>query len=93
MYMGNITVKRPEKEELQQAGVFSWPVWEKEVSQFSWIYSKEEACYIVDGKATVTPQDGRTAVTIEAGDYVVFPAGMQCIWEVHEDIKKHFNFE
>ena len=91
--MENITIKKLKKDALHEAGVFSWPLWEKEVSKFSWIYSKDEACYIVDGKATVTPRDGREAVVIEAGDYVVFPAGMECIWEVHEDIKKHFNFE
>jgi len=90
--MGNIVVKRLKEEELHEAGVFSWSIWEKEVSKFSWIYSQQEACYIVDGKATVTPNDGRKAVTIGSGDYVVFPAGMECVWEVHEDIKKHFNF-
>lgn len=90
--MKNITVKRLKENELVPKGILSWPIWEKEVSEFSWIYSKEEACYIVDGKATVTPNDGREPVTIEAGDYVVFPAGMECVWKVHEDIKKHFNF-
>lgn len=91
--MKEITIKRLSEEELEKSGVFSWPVWEKEVSKFSWIYSQEEACYIVDGRATITPCDGRRPVTVQGGDYVVFPSGMECVWEVHEDIKKHFSFE
>ncbi|OGV31589.1 MAG: cupin [Lentisphaerae bacterium GWF2_45_14] len=91
--MKKITVKRLEDEELCKRGIFSWPIWEKEVSKFSWIYSEEEACYIVDGKATVTPLDGQHAISVSSGDYVVFPAGLECIWEIHEAIKKHFNFE
>jgi uncharacterized cupin superfamily protein len=33
------------------------------------------------GKVTVTP-DGGAPVEIKAGDYVTFPAGMKCTWEV-----------
>ena len=91
--MKKIVVRKLGHDELHESGVFSWPVWEKEVSKFPWIYSEEEACYIIEGKATVTPACGGEAVTVESGDYVVFPAGMECTWEIIEDIKKHFNFK
>jgi uncharacterized cupin superfamily protein len=41
---------------------------------------------------TVTPDDGRAAVTVGAGDMVVFPDGMSCTWDVKKAIKKHYNF-
>ena len=44
-------------------------------------YSSSETCLILKGKVTVTP-DGGAPVEISAGDYVVFPAGMKCTWEV-----------
>ena len=32
-------------------------------------------------------------VNIEKGDYVIFPKGLQCVWEVHKSIKKHYMFK
>jgi hypothetical protein len=32
------------------------------------------------------------AVEFGAGDYVVFPVGLKCTWEIKEKIKKHYNF-
>jgi len=29
---------------------------------------------------------------IKAGDFVTFPAGMDCVWDVKEAIHKHYNF-
>jgi len=42
-------------------------------------------------KVTVIP-DYDVPVEIEAGDYVIFPAGMSCTWDVTEAIDKHYNF-
>jgi hypothetical protein len=33
---------------------------------------------------TVTPSDGRKAATFGKGDFVTFPAGMSCTWDVTE---------
>lgn len=43
-------------------------------------------------EVTVTPDDGRQAVTVGAGDMVVFPNGMSCTWDVKKAIRKHYNF-
>ncbi|SIN77831.1 hypothetical protein SAMN05443662_0581 [Sulfurivirga caldicuralii] len=77
--------------ELQRLGVENWPIWEKEVSSFPWEYDTDETCYILDGRVTVTPEDGEP-VEIEAGDLVTFPKGMRCTWEIHEPIRKHYTF-
>jgi len=90
--MSEIVVERdPNTAELKARGVMSWPVWEKEVSTFPWTYDDRETCYVLEGEVVVTP-DGGAPVTIQAGDYVTFPAGMSCTWEVRQPIRKHFSF-
>ncbi|MDX1335717.1 MAG: cupin domain-containing protein [Gammaproteobacteria bacterium] len=90
--MSEIVVERdPDTTELESRGVMSWPVWEKEISTFPWTYDDRETCYVLEGEVVVTP-DGGTPVTIQAGDYVTFPAGMSCTWEVRQPIRKHFSF-
>lgn len=84
-------IHNPSQETLENMNVNSWPIWEKEVSEFPWTYDMKEICYILEGKVTVTP-DGGDAVTVSAGDMVTFPQGMSCFWEIHEDIRKHFQF-
>ncbi len=72
--------------------VDDWPTWSKEVSEFDWQYDQSETCYIIEGKAIVTPEEGEP-VTIQAGDMVTFPKGMKCRWQILEDIEKHYRFE
>ncbi len=72
-------------------GVYDWATWEKEVSEFPWEYKMTESCYIIDGEAIITPEDGEP-VTIERGDYVIFPKGMKCTWKIIEPIEKYYNF-
>ena len=40
---------------------------------------------------TVTPEGG-TPVRFGAGDLVVFPAGMDCRWDVQKAVRKHYRF-
>ena len=77
--------------QLESLGVYDWPVWEKEVSRFDWTYDTEESCYIIARRVTVTPTGG-TPVEITVGDYVIFPAGMSCVWDISEPISKHYRF-
>jgi uncharacterized cupin superfamily protein len=72
--------------------VEDWPVWSKEVSEFDWEYDRTETCYIIEGKAIVTPENGE-AITIESGDMVSFPKGMKCRWNIVEPLEKHYNFD
>ncbi len=87
-----ITVEQnPSRSQLEALGVFDWPVWEKEVSRFDWTYDAQETCYILSGEVTVTPEGGEP-VRISAGDYVIFPAGMSCVWDITDPISKHYQF-
>jgi hypothetical protein len=85
-------IHRPDRDHLERLGVFDWPVWEKEVSTFPWHYDEREVCYILEGQVTVTPDDGGEPVTVGEGDLVTFPEGMDCTWEIHRDIRKHYRF-
>jgi len=87
----NIRVERHDQETLKKIGVFSWPIWEKEASRFDWHYSEPETCYFLEGEVTIeTPDGGET--DIRAGDYVEFPRGLTCTWNIHKAVRKHYNF-
>ena len=85
-----IRVEKLGPEELKRQGVFSWPVWEKEVSRFDWTYDSEEQCYFLEGRVTV--RAGEETAEIRAGDFVTFPRGTRCVWEIHEPVRKHYRF-
>lgn len=87
--MDEMTVRRPDRDELEEMGVFAWPVWDKGPSRFPWSYSEQEVCYLLEGRATITPDDGEP-VTLQAGDLVTFPQGLTCTWEIQEPVRKHY---
>ncbi|MDH5633088.1 MAG: cupin domain-containing protein [Gammaproteobacteria bacterium] len=81
----------PAPAKLEVMGVYDWPVWEKEKSVFPWTYDTSETCYLLEGEVTVTP-DGGEAVYFRKGDLVSFPKGMSCTWDIHEPVRKHYQF-
>ena len=56
----------------------NWGTWGCDAGSFPWSYGENESCYLLAGKVTVTPTDGRKAATFGKGDFVTFPAGMSC---------------
>ena len=89
--MSEIKIEKPSQERLKEMGISSWPIWEKEASKFDWYYSDQETCYLLKGKVTVTTKEGKS-VNFGAGDLVVFPKGLSCVWEIKEPVRKHYNF-
>lgn len=79
-------VRKPTKEEQMKA--MGWPIWEKEISTFPWEYDQKETCLILEGESIVRSDEG--AVKFGAGDYVIFPKGLKCTWEIKEKIRKHY---
>jgi len=91
--MSQITIEHnvsPAK--LDAMHVDSWATWHKEISVFDWTYETDEICYILEGEAVITPDEGEP-INIQRGDLVQFPAGMSCTWKVIEDMKKHYIFK
>ncbi len=87
----DIEIYKPSEQELDNIGVTSWPIWEKEVSRFDWYYDSIEECYLLDGKVIVETEDGET-VEIGRGDFVTFPEGLTCVWDIKEPVRKYYNF-
>jgi len=84
--------RNPTPAKLDVQGVYEWPIWKKEASKFPWTYDRTEICYFLRGRVIVTP-DGGEPQEFKRGDYVTFPAGMSCTWEILEDVEKHYTFE
>jgi hypothetical protein len=82
---------KPSAEELANLGVKDWPIWEKEVSEFSWHYDEPETCYFLEGDVEVAPEGGKPVRTGK-GDLVTFPQGMSCTWKVLKPVRKHYKF-
>ena len=83
-----VNVEKKTEDQLIAIGVFSWPVWHKEESEFEWSYDEQERCYILEGEAEVEA-DG-AVVRFSEGDFVTFPMGMNCTWKVIRPIRKHY---
>jgi uncharacterized protein len=83
---------KPDREKLDEMGVFYWGIWTKEVSEFPWEYDVSETCYFLEGAVEVTPE-GEEPVKMGKGDLVTFPVGMKCTWKITGDVRKHYKFE
>ena len=87
-----IDIKKPTNKDLDAKGVLSWPIWEKEISRFDWHYDSTEECFLLEGKVVVETEVG-DQVAFEKGDFVTFPKGLSCIWDIKVPVKKHYNFK
>jgi len=85
----NITVKKPT--EAEKAEMSSKPIWECGISTFDWHYDSEETCLLIEGEVTVSYTGG--SVSFGAGDYVVFPKGLSCVWNVSKPVRKYYIFK
>ncbi|MDR1628710.1 MAG: cupin domain-containing protein [Oscillospiraceae bacterium] len=83
-----IIVKKPTEEE--KAAMRARPTWGCGVSTFDWYYDSEEHCLLIEGEVTVS-YDGGSA-SFGAGDYVILPKGMSCVWNVTKPVKKYYQF-
>jgi len=83
-----IIVRKPSAEEIET--MQQQPTWGCGVSEFDWHYAQEETALIIEGEVTVDYNGG--SVSFGAGDLVVFPQGMHCIWKVTKAVNKHYIF-
>ena len=83
-----VTVRKPTPAERDR--MLAMPTWECPVSKFDWFYDEQETCLLVAGQVTVTYDGG--SVSFGPGDYVTFPQGLACVWDVSAPVKKHYIF-
>lgn len=68
-----------------------WTKWDsKNRKSFPYKYAAEERVLILEGSATLTPDDGSDPVTIEAGNAVTFHKGFKCKWKITKRMKKQY---
>jgi len=84
-----ITVRKPTEDERNLMETMD--TWSCGVSKFNWHYDMEETCLLVEGEVTVSFEGG--SVSFGKGDYVVFPQGLKCVWDVTKPVKKHYLFK
>ena len=89
--MGISVVSPCPESRIAAEGIRDWPVWSCEVSTFPWTYAERETCLLLEGDVTVTPELG-DPVAFRAGDLVVFEAGLKCVWNEHQPVRKHYRF-
>lgn len=85
-----VIIEKLSEKELKEKGVFNWPIWEKEVSEFSWSYDSQEQCYFLEGEVEVETSEG--TYKVGKGDFVTFKKGLSCVWKVTKPVRKHYNF-
>lgn len=85
-----IKVEKLSEEEINSRGIKKWPIWTKEPSKFDWFYDEQEQCLFLEGDVTVHTESGST--DIKKGDFVTFPQGLKCVWEVKGAVRKHYKF-
>ena len=86
-----IKIQKLNQEQLKKIGVFDWPIWTKEVSRFNWHYDSIEECYFLEGDVIVETKGGEN-VSFGKGDFLTFPKGLTCTWNIKNPVKKHYNF-
>ena len=69
-------------------GIKNWPIWECKPSNFNWFYEEKEICLLIEGEANIKTVAG--SYKLKSGDLVIFPAGLECEWEIYKNIKKHY---
>jgi uncharacterized cupin superfamily protein len=87
----DIIVRKPTADEVKNCS--KWPIWTCASKTFDYEYTETETCLILDGAVKITSTDGKESVRFEAGDFVVFPVGLKCIWQIEKAVRKHYNFE
>ena len=86
-----VKVKKLGEKDIAEMEISSWPIWEKEVSRFDWFYDSTEECYLLEGEVSVETKDGEK-LTFGKGDFVTFPKGLSCVWDIKKPVRKHYNF-
>lgn len=91
-----IVERNPSEARLSELGIKSWPKWGCPPGKITLKYDATETCYFVKGKVKAYPKKGSTTddgIEFGAGDVVIFPKGLSCIWDVSVAVDKYYKFE
>ena len=86
-----IIIEKLSEKEIEKRGISKWPIWEKEISRFDWFYDSTEQCLLLTGKVIVETSSGEK-YEFGKGDFVTFPQGLACIWDIIQPVKNITDF-
>jgi hypothetical protein len=89
--MATVIIEKPDAAAIKAKGIEKWPIWEKEISRFDWVYEEEEHCLFLEGEVIIETDQG--TFTIVPGDYVIFQHGLKCVWDIRRKVRKHYFFK
>ncbi len=79
----------PSPMKLEVLGVEDWPICNDAVSLQEKVYAQTETTFIVQGRAEITPQEGKPII-VSGGDLVTFLPGARCTWAITEAVVRHY---
>lgn len=79
----------PSPVKLDVMGVEDWPLRRFGTCRFECSYRNTETCYVVSGRAVITPRDGGEPVFLHEGDLVTLLPGLDCTWETFDSFSMH----
>lgn len=82
-----------EASEKEKAQLTALPIWSAQPSEFDWEYTQKETCLIIEGRVTLTDQQGKESISFGKGDVVIFPDALSCRWIITESVSKHYKFD
>lgn len=85
-----ISIEKLTEKQIESKSIESWPIWEKKVSSFPWQYEADEYCLIIEGEIIVIANNKEYLV--KADDFVKFPKGLKCHWNITKNIRKYYQF-
>lgn len=85
-----IIIEKLTEEEILAKGVYDWPIWEKEISEFDWTYDEKELFFVLEGEVFISVDNQELHVM--PGDFVSCDKNVSCRWRIVKGIKKHYNF-
>lgn len=89
--MPTIKIEKLSAAQVSERGLSKWPIWEKDISRFDWVYEGTEECYIIEGEIMVETEHG--IFKIVKDDFVTFEDGLKCTWDIKKSVRKHYNFK
>lgn len=69
-------------------GQLAAAIWRAEPCSFDYVFDTDEACYVIEGEASVELVDAGETVELRRGDVAYFAAGTRAVWRVSTPFRK-----
>ncbi len=84
-------VKKLSDREMEELDPAAWPVTTIEIARYSRHYDQTEEYLILQGEVELETDNG--PMKFGPGDFVTFPEGTSCVWDVKEPVVAHHGRE